>query len=1029
MFARIADFSVQNRAVVILAWAIIAAIGLYSFARLPIDAVPDLTPVQVQVNTVSPGLGPAEIEQLITFPIETAMSGVPRVKEVWSVSKTSLSQVTVVFHDDVDIYFARQLILERLQQAREGVPEGVGDPELGPISTGLGQIYEFVVEGKHYTPRDLRAELQWNIKPQLMTVPGVIEVNSFGGFEKQYQVLVDPHRLRSFGITLGAVFEAVAANNANAGGAFIEHGSEQYLIRGVGLAQSLDDLQRISLSTEDGSPVQLHEVAQVVVGDGLRQGAVTMNGEGEVVAGMVMMLIGANSRTVVNAVKERIAEIGPTLPKGVRIRPYYDRTELVDATLHTVRRNLFEGGLFVIAVLFLLLGNFRCALIVALSIPLSMLVAATGMVKTGVTGNLMSLGAIDFGLIVDGAVVMAENVSRRLAHKPPEQPALPLIVEAVREVSRPVAFAVGIIAIVYLPILTLEGIEGRMFRPMALTVVYALVGSLLLALTLTPALCALLLRRGLRERNLIPFAAVQVAYGRVLDWALQRRWVVVGAAVGALAAAAVVFPRLGSEFVPQLDEGAAAASVIKLPSISLPAAVAMHGIIERNVKRIPEVTAVVSRAGAAEIADDPMGPEEADVFIGLKPRKQWRKGMTKEKLVSEIGRAIDAMPGVNFSLSQPIQLRVNCLVSGVRSDLAVKVFGPELEVLREQANGVAEVLRQVPGASEVQVEQVAGLPVLEVRARREDLARYGVSIADVQQIVETALGGKAASEFIEGQRRWDIVVRLPEQYRDSPEAVGDLVVAADGGVEIPLAQLCDIQLVNGPAQISREHNQRRVVVECNIRGRDMGGFVAAAQTAVARQVSLPPGYHLEWGGQFENLARARLRLMVVVPIALTLIFVLLYATFGRARPALLIYCNVPFAVVGGVFALLLRGMPFSISAGVGFIALCGVAVLNGVVMLSYINQLRDEGRTLLDAVREGARTRLRPVLMTALVASLGFVPMALSHGTGAEVQRPLATVVIGGLITSTLLTLFVLPTLYAWLEARTAAPGDVPADA
>jgi len=565
-----------------------------------------------------------------------------------------------------------------------------------------------------------------------------------------------------------------------------------------------------------------------------------------------------------------------------------------------------------------------------------------------------------------------------------------------------------------------------MFRPMALTVVYALVGSLLLALTLTPALCALLLRRGLRERNLVPFERLESAYGRTLDWALRKRMTVIGVAIAAFAAAAVIFPRLGSEFVPNLDEGAVAGSVIKLPSISLPAAVSIHGKLETELRRIPEVVDVVSKAGTAEIADDPMGPEEADVFIALKPRREWRKGMTKEGLVVEISRALDVMPGVNYSLSQPIQLRVNCLVSGVRSDLAVKVFGPELEVLREQANHVAEVLGQVPGASEVQVEQVAGLPVLEIRARRDDLARYGVNVADVQEMVETALGGKAASEFIEGQRRWDIVVRLPEQYRDSPEAVSDLLVTAGDGSEIPLAQLCDIELVNGPAQISREHNQRRVVVECNIRGRDMGGFVAAAQAAVAREISLPAGCHLEWGGQFENLARARLRLMIVVPIALTLIFVLLYATFGRVRPALLIYCNVPFAVIGGVFALLVRGMPFSISAGVGFIALCGVAVLNGVVMVSYINQLRDEGRTLLDAVAEGARTRLRPVLMTALVASLGFVPMALSHGTGAEVQRPLATVVIGGLITSTFLTLLVLPTLYAWLEGRTAGATGEP---
>jgi len=604
-----------------------------------------------------------------------------------------------------------------------------------------------------------------------------------------------------------------------------------------------------------------------------------------------------------------------------------------------------------------------------------------------------------------------------------DAPTLPIIIAAVREVSRPVAFAVGIIIIVYLPILTLQGIEGRMFRPMAFTVVFALVGALILALTLTPALCAVLLRRGVRERNIINFERLQALYGRALTWAMGHRTVVVGAALAAFIAALAVFPLLGSTFIPTLDEGAAAASIIKLPSISLPAAADIHTRVERSLKRIPEVTDVVSRAGAAEIADDPMGPEEADVFIGLKHRREWRKGLSKAELIEEISHAIDVMPGVNFSISQPIQLRVNCLVSGVRSDLAVKVFGSDLEVLREHALLVGEALTQIPGASEVQVEQTVGLPVLEIRARRDDLARYKVNVEDVQEVVETALAGKKASEFIEGQRRWDIVVRLPLAYRDTPEAIGNILVAAEDGSEVPLAQLCDIELVQGPAQIGREHNQRRVVVECNIRGRDMGGFVAAAQAAVTRDVPLPPGYHLEWGGQFENLRRARTRLMVVVPVALTLIFILLYATFGRLRPALLINCCVPFAVIGGIFALLVRGMPFSISAGVGFIALCGVAVLDGVVMVTCINQRREEGLGFLEAIREGATMRLRPVLMTSLVASFGFIPMALSHSTGAEVQRPLATVVIGGLITSTLLTLVVLPTLYAWFERDGAEGG------
>jgi len=855
VFAALSELSIRNRGLVILAWTIASALGLYSFSRLPIDAVPDVTPVQVSVNTVSPGLGPVEMEQLVTAPVETAMRGLPRVEDVWSLTKTGLSQVTVVFEEGTSIFFARQLVLERLQLAKEELPAGVGTPEMGPITTGLGQIYEFAVEGPDHSLRDLRAELDWSIRPQLLTVPGVTEVNAFGGQERQYEVHVDPAALHAYGLTLGDIFDAVAANNANSGGAFIEHGMEQYHIRGVGLADTVQDLRNIVLKGEDGTPVQLREVARIVEGSAPRQGAVTMNGqEQEVVVGQVMMLYGANSRTVARAVKAKLGEISKTLPPGMSLRPYYDRTELVDATIHTVGRNLCEGGLLVVAVLFAFLGNLRAALIVALAIPASMLVAATGMVRSGVTGNLMSLGAIDFGLIVDGAVVMAENITRRLAHRRDDEPALPLIVAAAREVSRPVAFAVGIIIIVYLPVLTLQGIEGKYFRPMALTVVYALAGALLLALTLTPALCALLLRRPLRERALVPMAALQARYGLWLDWALSRRRTVAWIATVTLLAAGLVFQRLGSEFVPTLDEGALAASVVRLPSISLGASLDINRKIERELKRIPEVRDVVSRTGTPKVADDPMGPEESDTVITLEPQSKWRSVRSKAELTAKVEERLSVVPGAKCSLSQPIQLRVNCLVSGVRSDVAVKVFGPDMAVLEEQAQRVRRVLAEVPGATEPQIEQVAGLPVLQVRARRDALARYQVNVAQVLEVVETAIGGKEASEFVAGQRRWPIVVRLGEAYRSTPEDIGSILVEAGDGSQVPLAEVCDIDLVSGPAQISREQAQRRVVVECGVRGRDIGRFVSDAQKAIAREVKLPPGYYLDWGGSSRTSA-------------------------------------------------------------------------------------------------------------------------------------------------------------------------------
>ncbi|HJQ70772.1 MAG TPA: CusA/CzcA family heavy metal efflux RND transporter [Blastocatellia bacterium] len=1016
-------FSVSQRLLVLLMVAIIIGAGIYSFQRIPIDAVPDVTNVQVQVLTAAPSLAPLEIERQITFPVEVAMSGLPDIEEIRSVSKFGLSAVTVVFDDSVDTYFARQLVLERLSQAREQIPESIGSPEMGPISTGLGEIYQYELraENNGYDATALRTIQDWNVRRQLLGVPGITEVNSFGGLEKQYQVRLDPTKLQAYDLSFRDVLEAVARNNANVGGAYIEHGAEQYLLRGIGLVESADDIANIVVKTgQEGIPIYVRDLGEVVTGATVRQGAVTADGEGEIVAGIAMMLKGENSRTVVDRVKERVEQIKKTLPKGVELVPFYDRAELVNRTIGTVAKNLIEGAVLVIIVLILLLGNWRGALLVATIIPLSMLFAAICMVVFGVSGNLMSLGALDFGLIVDGAVVMVENAVRRRAeaqhkgsHEPPER----TILDACLEVGRPVVFAVAIIMIVYLPILSLTGIEGKMFKPMALTVVFALAGSLLLSLTYIPAAMTFLLRGHVSEKESIVIRYAKQWYRSAFDYIMRNRARALAVAASLVIISGMIFPFLGSEFIPRLDEGSLAIQVQQLPSVSLSQSVRTTTEVERVLRKFPEVTTVVSKTGRAEVATDPMSVDFSDLYIGLKPPSEWETADSREELVEKMADALEkGVPNASFSFSQPIELRVAELISGVRSDVAIKLFGDNLDTLKTTADRIASVVSRVEGAEDVKAEAVSGLPQLQIKPDRAAIARYGINVEDVNDLVESIVAGKSAGQVYEGEQRFNLVVRLSEATSQDVETIKNLLIPGPKGVRVPLSQVADIALIEGPAQISREDTRRRIGVELNVRGRDIGSFVREAQGRIERDVELPPGYYVTWGGQFENLQRASARLMIVVPLALLLIFILLFSTFGSVKQALLIYTGIPFAIVGGVLALAMRGMPFSISAGVGFIALFGVAVLNGVVMVSYINRLREEGRSLEEAVREGAETRLRPVLMTALVASLGFVPMAIATSAGAEVQRPLATVVIGGLITSTLLTLLILPSLYKWFE-------------
>jgi cobalt-zinc-cadmium resistance protein CzcA len=1041
------SFCIQHRFLVIFGVLLVGALGVRAAHQLPIDAVPDVTNVQVQVLTTAPALGPIEVEQYITVPVETVMSGLPRVEQVRSLSRFGLSAVTIVFEEGTDIYFARQLVSERLADAREAIPEGYGSPELGPISSGLGEIYQFEVRGEPmcepgqadtpdcYTLMELRTILDWYVSYQLRPLPGVVEVNAFGGELKTYEVQVDPDRLNALNLSLDDVFEALEDNNANAGGGYMVRSGEQRVVRGEGLITSLDDIRGVRVATGvDGTAIFVRDVATVSFAPMVRHGAATRDGRGEVVTGVVMMLLGANSGEVSDRVRARIDELATGLPEGVTIETYYDRSELVDRTVRTVAVNLIEGGILVVVVLLLLLGNLRGGLLVASVIPLSLLFTFISMRFFGVSGNLMSLGALDFGLIIDGAIVVVENVSRRLSETRARGRAVRGVVrDATAQVIRPVLFGTAIIMIVYIPILSLQGIEGKMFRPMAIAVLSALAAALVLAVTLVPAASTWLFRGGLSEKEPILARLARKAYEPLLGLVLRFRPVVVLIAVLIFVGGGWLASRMGAEFVPRLDEGAIALQAVRPPSVSLEESVAATTRIERLLLDAypDEIDTIVSRTGRAEIATDPMGIEISDIYLILHPIEEWTRADSKVELVERIDATLaESIAGQNFSFSQPIELRTNELISGVRSDVAVNLYGPDFAELEEAGERVMRVLRSVDGAVDVNASQVAGLPALRIVVDREAAGRYGINASEILDAV-SAIGGRPVGTVFEGQRRFSLQVRLTEAARANPEVLRELLVSAPGGERVPLGQVAQVLLEEGPAVVSRESAQRRMTIQLNVRGRDLAGFVAEAQERVRAEANLPPGYFVTWGGQFENLQAATSRLALAVPLALLLIFLLLYTTFGSARPALIIYLNIPMAAVGGVLALWLRGMPFSISAAVGFIALSGIAVLNGVVMVSYIRDLQREGLSLMDATEKGARLRLRAVLMTALTDGIGFLPMAISTTAGAEVQRPLATVVIGGLVTATMLTLFVLPAVYSWLGGSALEDDDedeIPAD-
>jgi cobalt-zinc-cadmium resistance protein CzcA len=1024
MLANIIKLSLSRPGLVLFAVLLLICLGAWNFTRLPIDAVPDITNVQVTVNTEAPGYTPLEVEQRVTFPLENAMAGMPRLDYTRSVSRYSLSQITVVFEEGTDIYFARQQVAERMNAAKAQLPQSL-EPTMGPIATGLGEIFMFTVDaepgarnpdGSTVTPTDLRSVHDWIIRPQLLRVPGVVEVNPIGGFKKEVLVAPDPAKLLAQGLTVEDIVRALEKNNSNQGAGFIEHNGSQWLMRVPGQAGDSADLGAVVVRENGGLPVRVRDVAQVGPGQELRSGAATQDGH-EVVMSTVFMLIGENSREVANAVAEKLQEVNTSLPPGIVATAVYDRTALVDKTLATVRTNLVEGAILVIAVLFLFLGNIRAALLTAAVIPIAMLMTISGMVQARVSANLMSLGALDFGLIVDGAVIIVENCLRRLGQagaKPlPLQERLSVVFDATNEVMRPALFGVFIITAVYIPIFALTGVEGKMFHPMAITVVIALVSAMILSVTFVPAAVALLFKKPVREKENIIVNGALYLYRPLLLASLRFRGLVVGLAVLLVLTCGWLVTRLGTEFIPNLDEGDIAMHALRIPGTSLAQAVQLQEQLEAEIKELPEVERVFAKIGTAEVATDAVPPSVADNFIILKPREQWPDpNKSKAQFVQELEAKVTPIPGNRYEFLQPIQMRFNELIAGIRAELAVKVFGDDFDTLIELGDAIEKVINQVPGAADVAVEQATGLPVLTIMPNREALARYGVSLSDLQRLVATSLGGTVAGQLYEGDRRVDIVVRLPEHLRANPDRLQSLPVPLAKGGFVPLGELATTELVNGYNQINRENGKRRVVVAANVRGRDLGSFVNDVRAAVAQQVDIPSGYWVEYGGTYQNLQSAANRLSIVVPVTLVLIVGLLVMALGTFRDAGIIFSGVPLALTGGVLALMLRDIPFSISAAVGFVALSGIAVLNGLVMVAFIRDLRQHGRLLDDAIVEGALTRLRPVLMTALVASLGFVPMALNTGIGSEVQRPLATVVIGGIISSTLLTLLVLPALY-----------------
>ncbi len=1038
MIESIIKTSIKRRWLVMVGVLLIIATGVWNFQKLPIDAVPDITNVQVQINTEAPGYSPLEAEQRITFTVETALAGIPNLSYTRSLSRYGLSQVTVVFDEGTDLYFARTLINERLGTIKGLLPVGL-EPEMGPIATGLGEIFMYTVEAEDGylqadgTPIDsteLREIQDWIIKPQLSLVKGVTEVNSIGGYNKQYHVNPSPEKMLSYEITFDDISEALEMNNANVGAGYVETNGQQILIRAPGQLKTIKDIEDVVIKNIGNAPIKIKDIADVGIGKELRTGAATQGGK-ETVLGTAMMLVGENSRAVAQSVAMRLEEIKQTLPEGVTIDAVYDRTTLVDKAIYTVQKNLIEGALLVIVILFLLLGNFRAALITAAVIPLAMLSTISGMVQTGVSANLMSLGALDFGLIVDGAVIIIENSIRRLSEAQNGKRTLPLkerlelVFTATNEVIRPSLFGVIIITVVYIPLFSLTGVEGKMFHPMAATVVMALLAALVLSFTFIPAAIAIFMTGKVSEKESFIIRGTKVIYKPMLEAAIKLRWLVLAMAVGLLMFSAWLSSTLGSEFIPELNEGDIAMHAMRIPGTGLEQAVQMQKILEERIMEFPQVSKVFAKIGTPEVATDPMPPNVADNFIMLKPRDQWPDpALTQNQLVEQIEQAVLKLPGNNYEFTQPIQMRFNELISGVRSDLGIKVFGDDLDQLLQSSNEILEVIEQIDGVADARVEQVTGLPMLSVTPDRVALSRYGINVAVVQNVIKTAIGGKAAGIIYEGDRRFEITVRLQEDIRGDLNRLYELPVPLDDGSYVPLSEVAELILAPAPNQVSRENGKRRVVVTANVRGRDLGSFVDEAKLKIANEVKLPAGYWLNYGGTFEQLESASKRLSIVVPITLTVIFGLLIMAFGSFKDALIIFTGVPLALTGGVIALWLRGMPLSISAGVGFIALSGVAVLNGLVMLSFIRELWKTTGDLYESVIKGAMTRLRPVMMTALVASLGFVPMALNTGTGAEVQRPLATVVIGGIISSTILTLFVLPVLFAWFSKKNTIKGE-----
>ena len=1020
MIQRIVDWALGQRLLVLVGAAGLLGGGILALRGLPVDAFPDVSPVLVQVITESPGLAPQEVEALVTYPIEVAMNGLPGVTRIQSISAFGLSQVNVYFGDDVDIYFARQLVFERVQSAREAIPPGLGEPVLGAITTGLGQVYQYLVTGKGLSADSLRTLQDWIVKFRLRTVPGVTDVLSFGGHVKQFQVRLDPGKLIQYGITLPQVVEALERNNSNAGGSYIVVAAEEYIVRGLGLVRTLEDVGNVIVAARENAPVYVRNLGTVAFGPEIRRGAVTVNGEGERVAGIVLKRIFENTSAVIARVREEVAAVNRSLPPDVRVVPFYDQADLVERAMATVRNALLEGGALIVAVLLVFLGNVRSAAIVTTMLPVSALLAFILMRVTGLSANLMSLGglAIGIGMLVDGGVVMVENVYRHLGeHRSAETPRLTIIRRAAHEVARPIVFAIVIIIIVFLPLFTLEGVEGKLFKPMALTITFAMLGSLVFSLTLVPVLCTLGLKVvGDEDTKVVRW--IRQRYEPMLRWALRNGRRVVLGAVAALGVSLALVPFLGTEFVPALEEGSILYRVTLAPSAGLDEAIRVAGQMERIAKEFPEVVDVVSKIGRAELGGDPEPVNNIETTVTLRAVEEWDSGRTKAELVDVMRERMDEIPGVALNFSQPIATRVDELLSGVRAQLAIKIFGDDLDTLARLGSEVEQVIRGSRGALDVQTEQLLGQPQLLIRIDRTAVARLGLNVEDAQDVIRTAIGGAEAGQVFEGQRRFDIFVRYAEPYRASAQDIARALVATPEGARVPLGQIARVEEVVGPKQISREANQRRIVVQANVEGRDLGGFVAEAQAAVARAVRLPPGYFVTWGGQFENQRRAMARLAIIVPVTIGLIFLLLFGSFNSVRQATLIILNVPFALIGGIIALFVTGQYLSVPASVGFIALFGVAVLNGVVLVTYINQVRAEGVELQEAVIRGTLLRLRPVLMTALVASLGLVPLLLARGAGSEITRPLATVVVGGLVTSTLLTLLVLPVLYGRFERR-----------